>query len=210
MNYRLFFILMGFLFHFNVKSQSIEIMPGNNFVFADIQLLQPLVENYRTSIFNRSYIRAFYEKAPDRLDYLSATYFNVTSDIGLGGSLIGRFNKDGFTTDAGVHFLGQFKAITLILVPSFNLENTDIRIVFGTLRFRPAINETIKLYSSFENTSVYLVTDHLTSTQRMRLGLEYSGFQMGFAANMSQLSSPFLPELFWYHENYGVFVRKEF
>ncbi|MEL6142260.1 MAG: hypothetical protein AAFU67_11640, partial [Bacteroidota bacterium] len=84
-------LLFG-LFATPVSAQSIELMPGTYALFTDVQFFEPIVPNYRLSLFSRTRIALNYD---NEADFFSAAYANYTSPIKLGVSLVGRIGNRG-------------------------------------------------------------------------------------------------------------------
>ena len=187
-------------------SQSIEIMPGNNFVFTDVQFLKPFDKQFRTTIFSRTRARLTYDDEANGIDFFSGAYFNHTLKSGLGGSIIGRFNNTGSDLDVGVHFFKETKTISLFALPSVSLSTVGTWSWFSIFRFRPKLNENWKWYIGIELFTAFDKADHLASTQRIRLGLDYQSYQFGLAMNITEVGG----NLIVVNDNYGVFLRKEF
>ena len=69
----------------STKAQSIELMPGHQFIFTDVQFFKGLDSRYRNSVFSRTRARIDYgEDAPV---FFSGLYLNHTFNSGLGFSV---------------------------------------------------------------------------------------------------------------------------
>ncbi len=200
-------ILVIILFFYHKScAQSVEIMTGNNFVFVDIQFLKSFDKKYQTTLFSRTRARPTYNDEKNNISFFSGAYLNYTIKKGFGGSLIGRIDNFGSDVDLGIHFYKKTKTISIFILPSISLTAKNVYSWFSIIRFRPALNEKWKIYTSLELFTAVKKNDHLLSTQRARLGLDYRKFQFGLAMNISEFGNGFKLN----NENYGVFLRKEF
>ncbi len=189
---------------FALKSQSVELFPGNAYFFSDIQFLKNFDSKYRFTIFSRTRAQVTYDE--DQVSFFSAAYLNYTTKPGLGISVIGRMNNFGSNVDGGLHFLKKNKQFTFFGILSLSLTDEGAYSWFSIIRYRPAINERWKVYTSFELFTAFKKEDHLASIQRLRVGLDYKSYQFGLAANLAELGNDFI----FTDDNYGVFLRKEF
>lgn len=201
-----FILIISFFSISHLDAQSIEVMPGNNFVFTDIQFFKSFDKQYRMTLFSRTRARLTYNDDENGINFFSGAYFNYTFKSGLGGSIIGRINNFGSDADTGIHFYKQKKAWTFFVLPSISLTNGGTYSWFSIIRFRPDLNEEWKLYTSLELFTALNKSDHLASTQRIRLGMDYKTFQFGLAMNLTEVGDDWI----LVNDNYGVFLRKEF
>lgn len=199
-------LIITWLFFISAKAQSVEIMPGNNFVFTDIQFFKPLDNKYRTTLFSRTRARLTYDDDENGVNFFSGAYLNYTTKVGLGGTLIGRMNNLGSDMDFGIHFYKKIKNFSVYALPAVSLSQKDTYSWFSIVKYRPAISEKWKLYTSLELFSILHKLDHVISTQRIRLGLDFQTYQFGAAINISEFGMD------WevVNDNFGVFLRKEF
>ncbi len=203
---KLFPFVIPLLFFFSAKSQSIEIMPGNNFVFTDLQFFKPLDKKFRTTIFSRTRARLTYDDDENGVNFFSGAYLNYTTKTGFGGTLIGRMNNFGSDMDLGIHYYRKIKSFSIYALPSISLSQKNTYSWFSIVKYRPTLNDQWKMYTSVELFSVFNKSDHVISTQRVRIGLEYRSYQFGLAMNISEFGD----DLIVTNDNYGVFIRKEF
>ncbi len=202
----LMYIIVFFLFTSRGYSQSLEIMPGNNFVFTDIQFFKPIDNTYRTTLFSRTRARLTYNDEANGIDFFSGAYLNHTFPSGLGGTLIGRIDNRGSDLDLGIHFYKQGKDFSIFALPSISLSQANLLSWFSIFKYRPVIKTDWNLYTSLELFSVLQKGVHAASTQRIRIGLEHQSYRFGIAANISELGAEWIIA----NDNYGVFLQKEF
>lgn len=186
------------------RAQSLELMPGHDFFFTDVQFLKNFDPAYRFTVFSRT--RAQIAYADDAVDFFSGAYFNYTRPSGFGLSLIGRFNNAGSDVDFGPHFYKQTESITFFGIASLSLTDGGVYSWFSIFRYRPALSDKVKLYTSLELFTAMKRAAHLASTQRIRIGLDINTIQFGGAVNLTEFGDEFR----FMNNNYGVFIRKEF
>lgn len=188
----------------NLSAQSLEFMAGNEGLFADVQYFKPLFgPDYRFSIFSRTRGTLSYE---NKANILSAAYFNYTSKYGVGVSVIGSLSSsNGGGGAAGVNYFKVHKWLTAFVLTAVEIEKDPKYSFFAIFRMQPVLKGDWKLYSSIELYSLVGSAGHLTSVQRLRVGVDYKKLQFGPAANLSELGTKGT-----YSGNYGFFVRREF
>jgi hypothetical protein len=199
---KLLVLVAVLVFNSNVAAQSLELMTGNERIFADAQWLKFMDDGYRWSLFSRSRATVSYD---DDTDLFTGAYLNYTTKVGLGGSLVGRISSNGSGGDAGVHIFKAKGKWTLFGLASISLSDQNQYSWFSIFRYRPAINEQWKLYSSLELFTIINRDGHVFSVQRIRIGLDYQGFQFGLANNSSEAGIELVA-----NHNYGLFIRKQF
>lgn len=195
--------MMALLPTSQLAAQSLEIMPGTQRIFADVQWLKNLDEDQQWSLFSRTRATVDYEQ---QTNLFSGAYLNYTTRSGFGGSLIGRISSRGGGGDVGIHFF-KGKADYMIFAIVSTAIQADWQVAwFSIMRFTPSLNRTWRLYSSLELFSNFNGAGHLASVQRMRLGLKHTHIQFGLAYNLSGLG----PDYGIRDVNPGLFVRREF
>ena len=199
---RLISLLIGLFGLIHLQGQSIELMPGTERFFGDVQWLKPLDEAYRWTLFSRTRATVDYD---NNTDVFSGAYLNYTTRLGLGGTIVGRISSSTSGSDVGIHYFKQSRDITLYALPFISLRDELNYGWFSIFRYTPSMGETWKLYSSVELFSTFNRPGHAFSVQRLRLGLQRENYQFGLAINLSELGSDFETQT-----NPGVFVRREF
>ncbi|MEO0405218.1 MAG: hypothetical protein AAF193_10135, partial [Bacteroidota bacterium] len=93
-------------------AQSIEVMPGTENTFFDIQFLKPIKKgDYRFTTFSRT--RGIVDYGGNA-NILSAAYVSYTSKIGLGTTAIGYVNSDsGPGIAGGINFLKSTESFSV-------------------------------------------------------------------------------------------------
>jgi len=185
-------------------SQSFEVMPGHERLFMDAQYLKFFNEKKDWSLFSRARATSTYNDGVT--DLFSAGYLNYTSKSAFGVSLTGRISSLNSGFDLGPHFNKKTKKWTFFLYPSINLSNKLLYSWFSIIKFTPSINDKLKLYTSLEVFSFFNKIGHISSGQRVRVGLNRKGFQFGIAFNLRESGTDFST----FDDNIGAFLRKEF
>ncbi len=186
-----------------IYTQSVEVMPGTEYFFADVQFFKPLDKQYRTTFFHRTRVQLDYD---NQTSFFTAGYFNYTTTSGFGPSLVSRLDNGGGNLDLGVHYYRQGGQATFFGLLSASLTDGGVLSWFSIFRFTPPLTEEWKLYTSVELFTVLRKADHAASIQRLRLGLSHRSYQFGLAANLLELGNDFT----FLDDNYGLFIRKEF
>jgi len=141
----------------------------------------------------------------NQTDLFSGAYINYTLPSGIGGSLVGKIRSSGGGADIGIHIFKAKSNWMLFGLASVGLKEGFEYSWFSIFRFTPQIRVQFKVYSSLELFTLFGRTDHLGSVQRIRLGLDYQGFQFGAASNFTLIGNDWNAQ-----SNIGGFVRKNF
>ena len=185
-----------------LTAQSFEVMPGTEGIFIDAQYLKFFDQKNRISLFSRA--RAVAEYQEQSTDLFTGAYLNYTTGSGVGGTVIGRISSVSSGIDVGVHFFKANESFVIYMLPSINLGDELLYSWFSILRYTPQWKENWKLYTSLELFSAFQEIGHISSVQRIRVGLDYKGYQFGAAANLAQSR---FSDSEW---NPGIFLRKQF
>lgn len=194
---------VALLFFQKTQAQSLEIMPGDKHVFADLQWLKPFDQQFRWSLFSRTRMTVDWD---NQANLFSGAYLNYTTKSGLGASLVGKVSQTtGAGADAGAHIFKSKTSWMLFGLATVGLKEELEYSWFSILRFTPKINEHWKWYSSLELFHLFNKNGHAFSVERIRVGVDWQGYQFGLAANLQQVGTDFTGS-----ENWGGFVRKSF
>ncbi|MEL6251686.1 MAG: hypothetical protein AAFR87_06725 [Bacteroidota bacterium] len=192
-----------FLLPLSLSGQSLELMVGNQRVFADVQWLKPFDKEFRWTLFSRTRGTVDYK---NNTDLFSGAYLNYTTKSGLGVSLVGRIGATGTGSDIGIHLFKANDTWTLFALASISLQKELQYSWFSILRFTPELNENWRFYSSLELFSIFNKAGHAFSVQRLRAGVSWGEYTFGLANNLSEIGPDFgMPD-----NNFGVFWRKSF
>lgn len=183
-------------------SQSFEFMPGTERLFIDAQFLKFFDKGKKVSLFSRARATAEYEESLTNL--FTGAYLNYTTSSGLGGTVLGRISSANSGVDAGLHYFKARKTVMIYALAAVNINDNLLYSWFSIFRYTPEINEKMKLYSSLELFSAFGEIGHLSSVQRIRLGVWMGLYQFGGAINLNE--SRFIDT----DINPGVFIRTQF
>lgn len=197
------FILLIFIQQ-QSKAQSLEITVGNQNVFANVQWFKFIDTTGHWSIFTRGIANINYE---GNTDLFLGGYFNYTSKIGLGATIVSRIGTFDSGGDIGGHFLknGKDWSIAIFATVGIGLAQQLQYTIFSNLQYRPKISKKVNLYTNLELYSQFNNWGHVYSIQRFRVGLSWKSWQIGAAADFIEIDNAFL-----LNYNIGGFLRKEF
>jgi hypothetical protein len=85
-----------------------------------------------------------------------------------------------------------------------NIQHEPSGDIMTLFRYRPPINEKMKLYAGIKFLNVFDAGGNIKSYQWLRLGLDMKGFQFGLAANLDEYGPH--PSV---TANFGVFAQKK-
>ncbi len=199
---RIYLVVLVLTIGSKTIGQSLEVMPGNERLFMDVQWLEPLGEDIRWSVFSRTRATVDYD---ENTNLFSGAYLNRTTKSGIGVSLVGKIATSGAGADIGPHIFKAKEKWMLFGLASVGIQKDLEYSWFSIFRFTPKLNDSWKVYSSFELFTLMNEGGHVLSVQRIRLGLDKSGYQFGFANNSSDKGKGFKPD-----NNFGVFLRRLF
>ena len=183
--------------------QSFEFMPGTERMFIDVQWLKAFDAQYKWTLFSRTRVTVDYE---ENTNLFTGAYLSYTTSSGFGGTLLGRVSSIGSGVDIGPHYTKQTNDFMVYATVSVNMGSPLSYSWFSIMRYRPAIGEKWKLYTSLELFSSFNKDGHAASVQRMRVGVDKSGYQFGLALNLGGKGVRYRNV----DSNPGIFIRKEF
>ncbi|MGE3801270.1 MAG: hypothetical protein AB7H80_09635 [Candidatus Kapaibacterium sp.] len=199
---RLFFFI-AITSSLSIQAQSFEFMPGTEQIFIDVQWLNTFDEEKKWSLFSRTRATTDYD---EKTDLFTGAYLNYTTASGIGGTVLGRIGSRGAGGDAGIHFFKAKKSILIYALASLDIDLDFAYSWFSIIRYTPEFNDTWRLYSSLELFSNFNADGHVASVQRIRAGIDRSGYQFGLALNLSEIGNNYDAV----GTNPGLFVRKQF
>ena len=179
-------------------------MPGTERIFIDAQFLKFFDEQYRWSLFSRA--RATAEYYRNQTDLFTGAYLNYTMKSGFGGTILGRIATLSSGVDVGVHYFRATEKWVVYALPSININDKLAYSWFSIIRFTPGLGKEWKGYVSLELFSAFNRDGHVSSAQRLRLGIDKKGYQFGLAINLRETGRSFEKG----DANPGVFLRKAF
>ncbi|MEM9834312.1 MAG: hypothetical protein AAF944_27025 [Bacteroidota bacterium] len=186
-----------------VCAQSLELMPGTERIFIDIQWLKTFDQARRWSLFSRSRATVDYE---ENTNLFTGAYLNYTTPSGFGGTLVGRISTSGAGGDIGGHFFKAKESFLIYALASVDINTEFVYSWFSIVRYTPRLNDTWRVYTSLELFSNFNTDGHIASVQRLRAGVDRQGYQFGLALNLAGLGQDYSTT----DTNPGIFVRKQF
>ncbi|MEM6841680.1 MAG: hypothetical protein AAF632_05610 [Bacteroidota bacterium] len=185
------------------NAQSLELMPGTERIFVDVQWLKTFDQARRWSLFSRSRATVDYE---ENTNLFTGAYLNYTTPSGFGGTVVGRISTAGAGGDLGGHFFKANESFLVYALASVAINTEFAYSWFSIVRYTPKLNDAWRVYISLELFSNFNADGHVASVQRLRTGLDHQGYQFGLALNLAGLGEDYSPT----DTNPGVFVRKQF
>ncbi len=197
-------ILLLFFIVASGTSQSIEVMPGTENVFVDIQFLENMGDSsFKYVAYNQT--RAIISQE-NTANMSTVIFFNYKTKPGLGLTLASRITSaNGASGLFGLSYLNINNRFLIYSLLALEQHDETRYGSFSVFKFYPPINDVWKVYSSLEVNSLINKDIHLDSVQRLRIGLDYKNNQFGLAANLREMG-----EDYTMIENYGLFFRKVF
>ncbi|MGD1889844.1 MAG: hypothetical protein ACFB15_04485 [Cyclobacteriaceae bacterium] len=191
------------LWNAKTTAQSLELMPGIERIFVDVQWLKTFDQNRKWSLFSRSRATVDYE---ENTDLFTGAYLNYTTPSGFGGTIVGRISTGGAGGDVGGHFFKAKESFLVYALASVAIDTEFAYSWFSIVRYTPRLNDTWRVYTSLELFSNLNTDGHVASVQRLRAGIDRQGYQFGLALNLAGLGKDYSTT----DTNPGVFVRKQF
>ena len=186
----------------SAHTQSLEVMPGTERIFMDVQWLETFDGAKKWSLFSRT--RATVDDR-ERTDLFTGAYLNYTTSSGFGGTVVGRIGGAAAGGDAGLHYFKAARAFMVYALASIAMDREFGTSWFSIMRYTPELREGLKIYSSLELFTNLNRQGHAFSVQRLRVGLEIPFIQFGLACNLSGAGVDYDTAV-----NPGIFVRKNF
>jgi hypothetical protein len=184
-------------------SQSVELMPGSEYTFVDVQWLSRFDQSEKWSFFSRTRATTVGDQ---ETNLFTGGYLNYTTAKGLGASLVGRIATGGSGSDAGIHYFQAHESWMLFALASIELSDELSYGWFSIFRFTPVLSEKWRLYNSLELFSNFNDAGHYYSVQRLRVGVDYKRYQFGPGIDLSAFGEGYESN----PTNFGFFIRKQF
>lgn len=112
-------------------------------------------------------------------------------------------NNTGIRASAGIQYAKPFRTGLVVLVPRVDIEHRGSIEMMAMVEYQPVIKNSVKLYTRLQVMSNYGAYQHNRSYQRIRLGIDIKGTQVGLGLNMDEYGRESRIYL-----NGGVFIRK--
>lgn len=195
-----FLLVCGLL---RVVGQSVELMPGSEYTFVDVQWLSRFDQSENWSFFSRTRATTVGEY---ETNLFTGGYLNYTTPKGIGASLVGRIATTGSGADVGIHYFKAHESWMLFALASIELSDDLSYGWFSIFRYTPSLGEKWRLYNSLELFSNFNEAGHYYSVQRLRVGVDYKRYQFGPGIDLSAFGEGYESN----PTNFGFFIRKQF
>jgi hypothetical protein len=190
-------------------AQAVEVYAGDTRAGVDLLWFKNFKnkQDKRTPFlfFSRNRASIAYKNTPTAFGSTNAVSYNFKN--GLGIVAVGSFFNAGFVPKMGIQYFklkGDFMFFGWAVA---DLEEEGSIDVFGLFRYQPKIKNHLNGFGQLELFPVYTPSLNLWNvTQRLRLGLKYHTWAVGFMADFNQVGK----DTFAKTTNVGVFLRNEF
>ena len=186
-----------------LSGQSVEIMPGTQQVFADVQWLRWFDDEKSLSLFSRTRATVDYS---NQSDIFTGGYLNYTTSAGIGPTMVAIVGRNGAGIEGGAHYFTVSPEHVVFALVSVASADRFTLSWFSIARYLPEVSNTIRLYTSLELYARLQDFTSQVSVIRARAGISFSSYQVGLAINTVTLD----PQFSTWSVNPGVFVRREF
>jgi hypothetical protein len=194
----------------------VEVFTGHQKTTVDIMFFNYFKnkqgENSRFLFFNRNRASVDYEQTTSthlpQFGFTEAISYNDPKLKGLAPVAVVQLLNSGVYTKAGIQYVLIRKALTIfswVVIETDTEPNVDL---FLLVRYTPAINDRLKLFTQLESVNALPTEDNGTHNfiQRLRLGLKMKAWQAGIGSDFSQSGN----STFTKSNNIGIFLRYEF
>jgi hypothetical protein len=204
----IFFWLITATFGGGAQPVSLELMPGQDHIFFQPAFSTKMSDHSKFGFVQvASYINRYHTaagKAGAANEIMNQAYASMAAGKSL-SLLTGFFytNATGITPSAAIQFVHSFKNGTIVLVPRADIRRKANVEMMAMLEYTAALSVSTKLYTRLQVMSNAGPKGHNRSWQRIRVGLERKGTQIGIGLNLDEYGKGNQPKL-----NAGVFVRR--
>lgn len=163
---------------------SVELMAGNETATLDTKLLVPLAERF--SFLNRNRVPIDYEGNVKPTFHIAKFSYRMLENLGITTGVMGT-SVGGINPQIGLEHLskaGRLQVYQLFLVST---QENPILTSITNLAYRPQLVGDLSLMLELENVSFFSGQSHGISLQRPRVGIDYKNFQVGLAADLTEI-----------------------
>ncbi|HRY97889.1 MAG TPA: hypothetical protein P5550_02425 [Bacteroidales bacterium] len=193
----------------------VELFVGQNRTTLDVMFFRFFEDSQerpsKLLLFNRN--RAGIDRAMSptsnlpQFGFTEALSYNHPKLNGIAPVFVVQVFNSGAYTKAGIQYAFLREKVTLFSWLVSETERKPALDHYLLLRFTPGITNELKLFSQIESLSTFPTDSDLYSfTQRIRLGVEWRGFQFGAGSDLTERSGH--PDPF--SSNTGLFLRYDF
>ena len=181
----------------------VELMFGNRYGSVNLAFSKNFSPESRLGFFHMNTVQ-FYYKDHNRNSFVLQDLLLVETfkNLRVAGGVA--YTNGGFAPTAGLQYVYIGKAFQFLCAPRVNIQSEPSYDIMTIFRFRPAINDRMRLFTAVRFLNVFDAGGNIKSYQWIRLGLDIKGTQFGLAVNLDEYGPN--PAL---EGNFGLFVRKE-
>lgn len=189
---------------------TVEVMPGNRYLFYQHVFRQKIKENSKVSFVHIANTSNWYQQNPNKggmgNEIMNQVYISheVLKNITFLGGLF-YTNITGIRPSIAIQFTQTFKNGVFVMVPRADITKNGSTELMAMLEYQPSLTQRIKLYSRLQFMSNSGPDHHNRSYQRVRLGIQIKKFQLGTGVNINHYGYPLKTKI-----NSGIFLRKSF
>ena len=187
------------------RADSIELMAGNKNVTMDLKASADLTK--KLGLFIR---------ARPSVDYTGniSSFGLADLTINLSGGLdaVGEIQLLGrkAVPRAGMQYFTKTKDFSLYSLATIGLDSKPYLESVTALRYTPVLYKNLRLLAQTENVTDVSPGGHDFSTQRVRFGVEWKGWGVGAAADLTETGNNPKPSDGTFGWNVGGFISKRF
>ncbi|ULQ54239.1 hypothetical protein [Flavihumibacter fluvii] len=188
---------------------NLEGMAGDDYLFYQHLIAKKLSARSRLGILHIANVSIRYEtdikKGGRPNEVMNQAY--ITTSLNKHFTLLtGMYynHVNGIRASAAVQFAWRFKNGLFIALPRADIQHRGSVDVMTMLEYQPLITKRIKLYTRLQVMSNYGPFQHNRSYQRLRLGVDIKGTQLGVGVNIDEYGRESTLNF-----NTGIFIRKE-
>ena len=190
------------------QSATVEIMPGNNYVHYQHNMVQNLEKK-----FGLQYIASYLKKYPvdnerkNKKDELMNQVYITAGISNKWTAKAGFFytSASGYKASLALQYVLSHQHLMVVIIPRIDLVRKGSVELFSIVEWRPAITPGVQAYFRLQIMSNASLVQHHRSYQLIRAGIQRKNMQMGAGINFDEYSVSGTV-----YANAGLFLRKTF
>ncbi len=182
----------------------IEFMAGQRYASANVVMSKKFNTDSNIGFFHVNSLTMDYDdKSNDNLVVQNMLFYELPGNFRITGGAA-YATKPGFSPAAGLQYIHAGPHWFILFSPRITVESDPSYTMFAIARYAVGINEKYNFYASLQAVNVFDASEHITSSQWMRAGLDRHGLQFGVAVNFDEAGPAPKVKL-----NAGLFIRRE-